>query len=157
MNIFNLTLALCFPLSAAIAAGGAGSAGPSASPIAFDLFGGFSYLNAYANSYPRQSLRGWEGGVAVGANRWIGGEASAFGYYKNFYGTDRKFQGVHAGPRVNAGPMFIRLQAQEQRSSWLTLLQLVRSRQEFRSRLIPLPRGQEGVVQTRRRQILLEL
>src|SRR6266576_3219436 len=111
MKILKLLIALCFQLSAAIAAGGNGPAGATGSPLAVDLFGGFSYFNAYANSYPRQGLHGWEGGVAVGANRWIGGEASAFGYYKNFYGTDKKFQGANAGPRVSIGPMFLHVQA----------------------------------------------
>src|SRR5947208_1032070 len=104
MNICKLILLLSFLAGVAIAADDNSPTGASGSPFAVDLFGGFYYFNTPVNSYPRQGLHGWEGGVAVGANRWLGGEASAFGYYKNFLGIDKQYQGAHARPRVSAGP-----------------------------------------------------
>ena len=77
-----------------------------------EAFGGVSYLNAGTSGLAsRQNVAGFEGSVAIHANRWVAGEANFGGYYKiltivnvgNFAFHDYM---AMAGPRFNIRKAF---------------------------------------------------
>ncbi len=82
-----------------------------------DFFGGYSFLNAGTSGLTaRQNLNGFEGAVAVHANKWLAGEIDLSSYYKTIkilnVGTFafRDYAGM-AGPRVNISKLFLHVLA----------------------------------------------
>jgi hypothetical protein len=70
---------------------------PIAAGPAMDVFGGYSFVSADANSLStsRQNASGWEASTTVYARPWIGVEGNFSGYYKG-YST-----GIIAAPHIS--------------------------------------------------------
>jgi hypothetical protein len=77
-----------------------------------EAFGGLSYLNAGTSGLAsRQNVIGFEGSVAINANRWLAGEANFGGYYKTLTILNVGTFGFHdytamGGPRFNIRKAF---------------------------------------------------
>lgn len=77
-----------------------------------EFFGGASYMNAGTNELTsRQNVIGFEGSVAINANRWLGGELNLSGYYKtidivNVATVSFRDYAAMAGPRLNTHKAF---------------------------------------------------
>jgi hypothetical protein len=77
---------------------------------AAEVYGGYSYLNVDTNGLTaRQSMNGWETGIAGNFNRWFAAEAEFAGYYKTLYGGSASDYSYLAGPRFNFRPVFLRV------------------------------------------------
>lgn len=76
---------------------------------AVDVFGGYSYLPANGDDFPRQASHGLQAGVAVNLNRWFG-VAAEFGQQRDTTRfTDPNFEGLVAESTVReylVGPRF---------------------------------------------------
>src|SRR5574341_465021 len=49
----------------------------------FEVFGGWSYLPANGDDFPRQNSTGFQAGLTVNVNRWFGVVADLGGQYSN--------------------------------------------------------------------------
>jgi hypothetical protein len=78
-----------------------------------EAFGGLSYLNAGTSGLAsRQNVIGFEGSVAINANRWLAGEANFSGYYKTIQILKVGTFGFHdyaamGGPRFHISKAFV--------------------------------------------------
>jgi Outer membrane protein beta-barrel domain/PDZ domain len=106
MFILGIALGLCASTSAF------GQDAPQ-----YEIFGGYSYLNADTNnlaSPSRQSANGWEASVSWNYNKWFAAEGDFSGYYKSDIdvpdlggGTASLHDFAFApGPRINIRPAF---------------------------------------------------
>ncbi len=65
-----------------------------------ELFGGFSYLPADGNDFPRQTSGGFQASVSVNLNRWFGVAADFGGQYNSASNLGPNFPGISADSSV---------------------------------------------------------
>jgi hypothetical protein len=79
------------------------AAGPVSAQTAYpraELFGGFSYLPADGNDFPRQTSGGFQASVSVNLNRWFGLAGDFGGQYSTASNLGPNFRGITADSSV---------------------------------------------------------